>query len=234
MAQTYSQRAPFNDWWYWSECLVKRFRTIADIYKENGEIDRGQEATEWARKLKDNCMVPVMEARKGMKTDEEKEKVRQLEETAIFNAATMFRDILVNLPFMSSGIQDFLYIYWEDCKWDEDDADGEGEYDEETGLMKKKKKKKSAGDMRIIELFWGPKERQDEGIRSGRVEDGGLPGILFNLMQAEKVSSNRSPTDYGQVLQAAAVQQYIATSNQANQKWEKAGVAMNFKPGGMI
>ena len=35
MAQTYSQKAPFNDWWYWSECLVKRFRTISDLYKEN-------------------------------------------------------------------------------------------------------------------------------------------------------------------------------------------------------
>ena len=59
MAQTYSQRAPFNDWWYWSECLVKRFHTIADIYKENGEVERSQVATDWSKKLKDNCMAPV-------------------------------------------------------------------------------------------------------------------------------------------------------------------------------
>lgn len=230
MAQSYAQRAPFNDWWYWSECLVKRFKTIAEIYRENNDAERSEQAAEWAKKLKDNCMVPVMAARKGMKTDEQKEEVRKLEEVAILNAANMFREILVNLPFISSAIQDFLYVYWEDVKW-EDDNEKDEEYDEETGLTKKKKKK-SKGDQRITELFWGPKARQDEGIRSGKVEDGGLPGLLFNLVQAEKTSSNRAPTDYGQVMQAAATQQYIATSTQTNQKWEKVGVQMNFKPGG--
>lgn len=231
MAQTYAERAPFNDWWYWSECLVKRFRTIADIYKENGEKERSEQAADWSKRLKDNCMIPVMEARKGLTTDEQKENVKQLEEEAIFNAAQMFRDILTNFPFISSAVQDFLYINWEECKWPEEEGDGDA-YDEETGLMKKKKK--GAGDARITELFWGPRARQDEGIRSGKVEDGGLPGILFNMVQAEKTSSNRAPTDYGQVMQSAAAQQYIATSKEANQKWEKAGVKMNFKPGGSL
>ena len=231
MAQTYAQKAPFNDWWYWSECLVKRFRTIADIYRENGEAQRSDQAADWSKKLKDNCMVPVMEARKGMKSDEEKARVKQLEETAIFNADTMFRELLVNLPFISSAIQDFLYVDWQECKWEED-SKAQEEIDEATGLpIKKKKKQGSAGDQRITELFWGPKARQDEGIRSGKVEDGGLPGILFNMVQAEKTSSNRSPTDYGQVMQSSAVQQYIATNTQ---KWEKAGVKMNLKPPGSI
>lgn len=233
MAQTYSQRAPFNDWWYWSECLAKRFKTIGDIYRENGESERSEQANDWAKKLKDNCMTPVMAARKGMKTDEEKENVKRLEEIAINQSAAMFRELLVNLPFISSAIQDFLYINWEDFKWDEPEDDAE-QIDEETGLVIKKAKKKSGGDKRIVELFWGPKDRQDEGIRSGKVEDGGLPGIIYNLMQAEKTSSNRTPTDYGQVMQAAATQQYIATTQQANQKWEKAGVKMNFKPGGSM
>lgn len=233
MAQTYAQRAPFNDWWYWSECVVKRFRTIAEIYKENGEMERSETAAEWARKLKDNCMVPVMEARKGLTTDEQKETVHKLEEEAIFNAAQMFRDLLTNFPFISSAIQDFLYVTWEECQWPEEGSDQE-EYDEETGLVIKKKKKKGSGDMRISELFWGPRARNDEGIRSGKVEDGGLPGILFNMVQAEKTSSNRAPTDYGQVLQSAAAQQYIATSTATNQKWERAGVKMNFKPGGSL
>ena len=232
MAQSFSQRAPFNDWWYWSECLGKRLRTIADIYKENDENERAEQFTQWARKLKDNCMTPVMAARKGMKTDEEKEEVKKLEEVAILNAVNMFRDAIINLPFVSSSIQDFLYIYWEDCKW-ETESDAEEDFEDEPDyLAKEKKKKKGKGDMRISELFWGPKDRQDEGIRSGKVEDGGLPGLLFNMVQAEKTSSNRAPTDYGQVMQAAATQQYVATSTQANQKWEKVGVQMNFKPGG--
>lgn len=229
MATTWSQRAPFNDWWYWSECLVKRFRTIAEIYKENGEIERSTQAAAWAKKLKDNCMIPVMAARKGMKTDEEKVEVKRLEEESIVNAATMFRELMTNLPFISSAIQDFLFIDWQEYKWEEPD-DSKDEYDEETGITIKKKKKKQ-GDTRIIELFWGPKARQDEGIRSGKVEDGGLPGILFNLLVAEKTSSNRAPTDYGQAMLAAAAQQNIATTQQ---KWEKAGVKMNFKPGGSI
>jgi len=224
---SYSQRAPFNDWWYWSECLVKRLRTLAELYKENSETERASQASEWAKKLKDNCMIPVIAARKGMKTDEEKTELKKLEEESIFNAAEMFRELLVNLPFMSSAIQDFLGVNWEECKWD--DENGE-EIDEATGLPKKKKKKR-AGDQRITELFWGPKARQDEGIRSGKVADGGLPGILANLLLAEKSSSNRSPTDYGQSMLAAAAQTYLSTTMQ---NMEKIGVQVNFKPGGSI
>jgi hypothetical protein len=224
---SYSQRAPFNDWWYWSECLVKRLRTLGELYKENGEAERAQQATDWAKRLKDNCMVPVIQARKGMKTDAEKAELKKLEEEAIFNAASMFREMLVNLPFMSSAIQDFLGVKWQDCKWDEPAA--EEEFDEETGIPKLKKKKK--GDQRITELFWGPKARQDEGIRSGEVRDGGLPGILANLLLAEKSSSSRSPTEYGQQMLAAAAQQSLVTSMQ---QMEKIGVAVNFKPGGSI
>ncbi len=227
MATTYSQRAPFNDWWYWSECLVKRFRTIADIYKENGENERSEQAAFWSKKLKDNCMVPVMAARKGLSTDEQKAEVKKLEEEAIMASATMFRELLANLPFVSQAIQDFLYVDWRECKWE--DPNEPEEFDEETGLPIKKKKKKG-GDSRITELFWGPKEHTDEGIRSGDVVDGGLPGIMFNLLAAEKTSSNRAPTDYGQVMQAAAAQQYVATTHQQAQK----GVAVNFKPGSGI
>jgi hypothetical protein len=225
---SYSQRAPFNDWWYWSECLVKRLRTLGELYKENNEAERATTANDWAKRLKDNCMVPVMAARKGLKTDEQKAEVKKLEEEAIFNAATMFRELLINLPFMSSAIQDFLGVNYMDCKWDEAAPGADEEIDEATGLPKKKKKKKSSGDSRISELFWGPKARQDEGIRSGKITDGGLPGILANLLMAEKSSSSRAPTDYGQAMLAAASQQSIATSQ------AKYGMNMNFKPGGSM
>lgn len=228
MAKSYSQRAPFNDWWYWSECLVKRLRTLSDIYKENAEHERSQVAADWAKRLKDNCMKPVVEARKGMKTDEEKANLKKLEEEAIFNAASMFRELLINLPFMSDAIQDFLSLNWQDCSWE--DPNEEEELDEDTGLPKYKKKKR-VGDTRIIELFWGPKERQDEGIRSGKVKDGGLPGIINNLLVAEKTTSSRAPTEYGQTMLAAASQQSLATT--MNQM-QKMGVAVNFKPGGSI
>ncbi len=201
---------------------------MADLYKEHGEMERSAVASEWSKKLKDNCMKPVAAARKGMKTDEEKAELKKLEEEAIFNCANMFRDMLVNLPFMSSAIQDFLYLNWEDCKWEEENV--EEEVDEHTGLPIKKKKKKS-GDGRITELFWGPKARQDEGIRSGKVEDGGLPGIIYNLMLAEKTTSSRSPTEYGQAMLASATQQSLATTMS---QMEKIGVAVNFKPGGGI
>ena len=222
---SYSERAPFNDWWYWSECLVKRLRTLAELYKENGEPERGSTASDWAKRLKDNCMTPVMAARKGTKTDEQKAEIKKLEEEAIFNAATMFRELLVNLPFMSSAIQDFLCVKWADCKWD--DPNEPEEIDENTGQIKKKKKKR-IGDSRISELFWGPKARQDEGIRGGEVKDGGLPGILFNLLMAEKSASSRSPTDYGQAMMASAAQQSVSTS------MNKLGANMSFKPGGSI
>jgi hypothetical protein len=228
MPTKYSQRAPFNDWWYWSECLVKRFRTIGEIYQENGEIMRSQEATEWARKLKDNCQPPIQAMRKGMKTDEEKNRVKELEEAAIFKAAGMFRELLVNLPFVSSAMQDFLFVDWQDCKW-EDPNDSKDDIDEETGLPKPKKKKRGTKDTRIIELFWGPKARQDEGIRSGKHEDGGIPGILYNLLLAEKSSSSRSPTDYGKAMQASAAQQNMATN-----KFDANNANMQFKPSGSI
>ncbi|MDR3425758.1 MAG: hypothetical protein P4M13_11930 [Alphaproteobacteria bacterium] len=229
MAQSYSQKAPFNDWWYWSECLVKRLRTMGELYRENGELERGEQATGWAKRLKDNCMTPVVAARKGMKTDEQKAEVKKLEEDAIFSAAEMFRELLVNLPFMSSAVQDFLGVKWQDCKWE--DEKEEEEIDEDTGLPIRKKKKKGSGDQRITELFWGPKARQDEGIRSGKVEDGGLPGILMNLLMAEKTTSSRSPTEYGQAMLASAAQSGLATTMG---QMERMGVQVNFKPGGSI
>lgn len=203
---------------------------MAELYRENGEPERSGVASDWAKRLKDNCMTPVMAARKGMKTDEEKTELKKLEEKSIVEAAKMFRELLLNLPFMSSAIQDFLGVNWEECKWDE--PEGEEEIDEYTGLpIKKKKKKKSSGDTRITELFWGPKERQDEGIRSGKVADGGLPGILMNLLSAEKSTSSRAPTDYGQAMMASAAQSGLATTMAAA---EKMGVQVNFKPGGGI
>lgn len=218
-----SQRAPFNDWWYWSECLAKRFATIAEIYRENSEALRANDASLWIKKLRDNCQPPVVAMRKGMKTDAEKAEVKKLEEEAIAGAAQMFRELLVNLPFISSAMQDFLYVKWQDCKWEEEDQPEE--LDERTGLPVAKKKKKR-NDQRITELFWGPKQRQDEGIRSGKVPDGGLPGILFNLLAAEKTSSSRAPTDYGKAMQASAVQQGIVTRR------ADATKGMNFKPSG--
>jgi hypothetical protein len=224
MAQTYSQRAPFNDWWYWSECLVKRFRTIEEMYREQGELERADDIGGLAKKLKDTCMVPVEEIRKGHSTDEQKNKIKLLEEEAIYIVAQMFRDILANFPFISSTIQDFLGLKWDELTWDEATT----ELDEFGNPVKKKKR--GGGDGRILELFWGPKARQDEGIRSGKVEDGGLPGILYNLMLAEKTSSNRHPTEFGKFMQAAANQQFLAVQ----QKHEKAGVQVNFKPPGGI
>ncbi len=105
---------------------------MADLYRENGETERSAVANDWAKKLKDNCMKPVAAARKGMKTDAEKAELKKLEEEAIFQCAEMFREMLVNLPFMSSAIQDFLYINWEDVKWEDENA--EEEFDEHTGL----------------------------------------------------------------------------------------------------
>lgn len=213
MAQTYSERAPFNDWWYWSECLVKRFRTIAEIYRENNEMDRANEAGLWVKNLQDACAPPVELIRKGLKTEEQKSEAKQLEETAINRSAALFRELLVNLPFISKAMQDFLYVKWEECAWAEEDT--AEEIDENTGLPKPKKKKVKT-DGRVTELFWGPKLRVDEGIRSGKVEDGGLPGILYNLMVAEKTTSSRAPTDYGRVMQASVTQQRVATAKMAN------------------
>ena len=225
MAKKLSQRAPFNDWWYWSECLVKRFSTLENLYRNEGEMERAHHIGALAKKLKENCMVPVEAMRKGMKTPEEKARVKQLEEDAIYNAATMFREILFAFPFMSSAAQKFLGVRWDELTWDE-----EVEELDELGEPVKKKKKRGDGDTRILELFWGPKARQDEGIRSGKVEDGGLPGIIYNLMLAEKTTSNRAPTEYGQFMQSAANQQFTNVMKQH----EKRGVQVNFKPPGGI
>ena len=230
MAQNYSQKAPFNDWWYWSECLVKRLRTMGDLYRENGETERGEQAIDWAKKLKENCMIPVVAAKKGMETDEQKSEVKKLEEVAIFNAAIMFRELLVNLPFMCSAIQDFLNIDWNECIWE--DPNKPEEIDEETGLpLHKKKKKTGSGDQRIIEMFWGPKARQDEGIRSGKIADGGLPGILSNLLVAEKTTSNRQPTEYGQAMLASVVQSNLSTTMS---EMAKMGIQVAPKMGGSM
>lgn len=208
---SYSKRAPFNDWWYWSECLVKRFRTIAEIYRENAEIDRANDAALWVKKLQSNCQPPVEAMRKGMKTDEQKAEIKRLEEVAIAECAVMFRELLVNLPFISQSMQDLTYTAWDECKWEEPPQQGDSDADGDAPIAKKSKT-----DARLTELFWGPKQRADEGIRSGKVPDGGLPGILYNLLVAERTSSTRAPTDYGRVMQASATQQRVSNVKMAH------------------
>lgn len=225
---SWSQRAPFNDWWYWGEQVAKRFRTISELYKENGETQRAEEMSGWVKRLRENFIPAVTAMRKGTKTDEQKNEVKKLEEEAIFHASVMLREVLANFPFVSSAIQDFLYCSWKDFSW----AEPPPEIDPETGRpienRNRTKKKGGKDDARLIELFCGPKGREDEGIRSGKVEDGGLPGILYNLLLAERSHSSRAPTDYGKTMQISAVQQNIATTkNDANS-------FLNFKPSGGI
>ncbi len=119
-------------------------------------------------------MVPSAAAL-GHEDRRAKAKSGILEEEAIVSAANMFRELLANLPFISSAVQDFLYVNWQECRWEEPDEDGEKI--ERAGLPHKKKKKKS-GDTRIVELFWGPRARQDEGIRSGEVRTAGFPAFF--------------------------------------------------------
>ncbi|MGE3770785.1 MAG: hypothetical protein AB7G06_07515 [Bdellovibrionales bacterium] len=214
----YRQKAPFNDWWYWSDVLGKRLRTIADVYRENDEKERAQEIAAIAKKLYDLFIGP---ARKGQKAKtmkpEEKAALAKEEEAAIFDACNVWRDTLNNLPFISQTVEGFLNLQWSDIDpnpkskgsdngevktEDSDKAGDAGKGDKGSsgsgaaGTSAQSGIKKTKIDPRAVELFWGPKGRYDEGIRSGLPKDGGLPGILMNYLMAEKSNSNRSPTDY--------------------------------------
>lgn len=218
----YLKKAPFNDWWYWSDVLAKRLRTASDIYRENDEKERSQEVGAIAKKLYDLFIGPARKGQKGgPKTPEDKAALKKEEEEAIFEAVNIWRDVLNNLPFISQTLEGFMNLKWRDIdpnkKDDEKDktsgagtASGAG-----AGGMPKPKKI----DTRAVELFWGPKGRYDEGIRSGSAKDGGLAGILMNYLNAEKSNSNRSPTEY---------------KNEADFKNSYGvGSAMNVKPPGM-
>lgn len=216
----YLKKAPFNDWWYWSDVLVKRLRTVADIYRENDERERSQEIGATAKKLYDLFIGPARKGQKGgPKTPEDKAALKKEEEEAIFHAVEMWRDILNNLPFISQTVEGFLDLKWQEIdphekKKGEKDKDQAGSAGSGTGKPKPKKI-----DSRAVELFWGPKGRYDEGIRSGNPADGGIAGILMNYLRAEKTSSNRSPTEY---------------KNDANfNNSYGMGSALNVKPPGM-
>jgi hypothetical protein len=209
----YRQKAPFNDWWYWSDVLGKRLRTIADVYRENDEKERAKEIADVAKKLYDLFIGP---ARKGQKAKtmkpEEKEALAKEEESAIYDACNVWRETLNNLPFISQTVEGFLNLKWQEidpnpkAKGNKDGEDGKTGDQTKSGTQTGKTGDGKAAsttspkakkiDPRAVELFWGPKGRYDEGIRSGLPKDGGLPGILLNYLNAEKSSSNRSPTEY--------------------------------------
>lgn len=215
----YLKKAPFNDWWYWSDVLGKRLRTIADIYRENDEKERALEIGAIAKKLYDLFIGP---ARKGQKIKtmkpEEKEALKKEEEAAIYDATNVWRDLLAELPFISDTVEGFLGLKWEDIDPNpKKDEKEKGEQGKTGGGAAAKPAKKI--DPRAVEIFWGPKGRYDEGIRSGLPKDGGLPGILMNYLNAERTSSNRSPTEYKEDMNA--------------KNSYGLGSALNVKPPGM-
>ena len=168
----YRQKAPFNDWWYWSDVLAKRYQTVSEIYRENDEAQRANETAGVAKMLHDNFIGPARIGQKGTKTPEERAALAKIEEEAIFKGIQMWKDCLTALPFISTHMQEFLGCKWEEIGWDK------------------------GGEPRAVMLFWGPKGRTDEGIRSGYPKDGGLPGILMNYILAERSSSSRSPSEW--------------------------------------
>lgn len=192
----YTNKAPFNDWWYWSDVLAKRLRTVADVYRENDERERADEMAGIAKKLYDLFIGPARKGQKGVKEPEAKAALVKEEEAAITAAVDIWRDMLSTLPFVSQAIESYMGLEWRDI----DPQKKKEETDKEKGESGKagsgggKKPKKI--DPRAIELFWGPKGRYDEGLRSGLATDGGLPGILMNYLIAEKTNSNRTPTEY--------------------------------------
>ena len=194
----YLKKAPFNDWWYWSDVLAKRLRTAADIYRENDEKERSQEIAATAKKLYDLFIGPARKGQKGgPKEPAEKEALKKEEEAAIFEATNIWRDTLQNLPFISQALEGFLDLQWRDIDPNEKPEDKDKDKDKgKAGDGKGGAAKPKKIDTRAVELFWGPKGRYDEGIRSGVPKDGGLPGILMNYLHAEKSNSNRSPTEY--------------------------------------
>jgi len=198
--KNYTKKAPFNDWWYWSDVLGKRLRTVADIYRENDEKERAQEVAAISKKLYDLFIGP---ARKGQKvakmSSEEKAALVKEEEAAIAEATNIWRDMLATLPFISQAVEGHLGLQWQDIdpnKADDKDKDGEGKATGSASSGGGKAPKPKKIDPRAVELLWGPKGRYDEGIRSGMAKDGGLAGILQNYLMAEKTNSNRTPTEY--------------------------------------
>ena len=198
----YTKKAPFNDWWYWSDTLVKRLRTVADIYRENDEKERGDEMAAMARKLYNLFIGPAQKGQKA-KDAAAKAALAPEEEKAIDEAVHLWQDVLAFLPFVSQTMESYLNVAWPDLdpneKTKEDSEDGADSGKASSGTA-------SAGssggakpkkiDSRAVELFWGPKGRADEGIRSGSPKDGGLPGILATMLMAEKTNSSRTPTEY--------------------------------------
>ncbi len=176
----YRKKAPFNDWWYWSDVLAKRLVTIAQMYNEFGEPQRAHDADATSRKLNEIFLGPARMGQKGVKTDEEKAALAKIEEEAIFAGVVIWQEMLNSLPFISEQLQSYLDIKWADINPQDE----------------KKMQQMGNIDPRATELFWGPKGRYDEGIRSGHPKDGGLPGILLNYLLAERGSSSRSPSQY--------------------------------------
>lgn len=198
----YTKKAPFNDWWYWSDTLVKRLRTVADIYRENDEKERGDEMAALARKLYTLFVGPAQKGQKA-KDAEAKAAVAKEEEAAIEEAVHMWRDVLAFLPFVSQTMESYLSVTWPEI--DPNPKKGDGEDKESDDGKTSGGTASSAGgaapkpkkiDPRAVELFWGPKGRYDEGIRSGSPKNGGLPGILETMLKAEKTNSSRTPTEY--------------------------------------
>lgn len=166
-------KAPFDEWMRWAGVLQRRLGTIHDVYKQNG-WEKDRELVNLAllrlRLILENEPPPPSAGESNspyaaIQPHQLAVDLDKLDELRIKSLADIVRDALIHLPRLSTDMQKLLRSMWRgECSG------------------------RTASD-----LFKGPMNTKNEGIGSGKPEDGQLPMVLDHLLNREQAEGERPP-----------------------------------------
>lgn len=168
MSDSETQKPSCDDWCRWSQVVVARLTTIIQTYNKPSP---DQDISNNERQLKVSPILEILR-RLNYSSDEIAEARRNLSsesdprtERAVADLRGIFSDILHRLPVLSSDMQRLLKSEWRD----------------------------SCNGTLATVLFRGPDGKPEEGIGSGKPEDGRLPKVLADMLARESNGDSRKP-----------------------------------------
>ena len=191
MEDTAQHKPSFGEWVRWAKVVADRLTDVVQVY--NRPPQGNQAVPDRERQLKVAPILDILRRLHFLADEGFAVAGRPLDEIELKNERSLLdlqgviADVLRRLPVLSFDMQRLL-----DSEWEQD-----------------------CNGQQAALIFCGPAGAPNEGIGSGKPEDGRLPEVLKNLLEQEQQGRARGSDSF------APKDSTIRTEDEAVRRWNK-------------